>query len=144
MTWPLIILAVCSIFVGWTLWVGLPVGTPVLEQMLDYGEPPGVIDAHWAHWYALGCSLVIATVGIGLALALLRSAAGLPYFVPTRLSAGQAARAVRRALQAVRQQVVFRRDLLGRVRAALPGLRPLLRPGRQDLDRRPRQRHRPS
>ena len=45
MTWPLIILAVCAILSGWTFWVGLPVATPALEQMLAYGEPPGVIDA---------------------------------------------------------------------------------------------------
>ena len=43
-----------SVFVGWTWWIGLPVGTPVLEKMLDYGEPADVIDAHWAHWYAAG------------------------------------------------------------------------------------------
>jgi NADH:ubiquinone oxidoreductase subunit 5 (subunit L)/multisubunit Na+/H+ antiporter MnhA subunit len=91
MTWPLIILAVCSVFVGWTVWIGLPVGTPVLEQMLSYGEPPGVIDAHWAHWYALGCSLVIATLGISLgALYYAPPPPGLPYFVATRLSARQA------------------------------------------------------
>ena len=35
MTWPLIILAVRSVFVGWTAWSGFPFGTPVLEQMLD-------------------------------------------------------------------------------------------------------------
>ena len=92
MTWPLIILAVCSVLVGWTVWVGLPVATPVLEQMLAYGEPPGVINAHWAHWYALGCSLVIATLGISLgALYYAPPPPGLPYFVATRLSARQAA-----------------------------------------------------
>src|SRR5262249_14057665 len=66
MTWPLIILAVCSVFVGWTAYIGLPFGTPVLEKILEYGEPAHVIDAHWAHWIALGCSLVIAALGIGL------------------------------------------------------------------------------
>ena len=39
MTWPLIVLAVSAIIVGWPL-VGLPLRhEPVLEQMLDYGEP---------------------------------------------------------------------------------------------------------
>ena len=43
--WPLIILAVCSVFVGWTVWIGLPFGTPVLEKMLEPASPLGVIDA---------------------------------------------------------------------------------------------------
>jgi len=90
MTWPLMILAVFSVFAGWTVWLGLPVGTPVLESMIAYGEPAGVIDAHWAHWYALGASLVIAAVGIGLG-ALYYAPPGLPYFVSTRLSPERAA-----------------------------------------------------
>ena len=90
MTWPLIILAVCSVFVGWTFWIGLPFGTPVLEKMLEFGEPGGVIDSHWAHWYAVGCSLVIAALGIGLG-ALYYAPADLPYFVPNRLSPARAA-----------------------------------------------------
>jgi NADH:ubiquinone oxidoreductase subunit 5 (subunit L)/multisubunit Na+/H+ antiporter MnhA subunit len=96
MTWPLILLAVCSVFVGWTIWIGLPLGTlvwmgtPVLEKMLEYGEPAGVIHSHWAHWYALGCSLVIAALGIGLG-ALYYAPPGLPYFVSTRWSAARAA-----------------------------------------------------
>jgi NADH:ubiquinone oxidoreductase subunit 5 (subunit L)/multisubunit Na+/H+ antiporter MnhA subunit len=90
MTWPLIILAVFSVFLGWTWWLGLPIGIPPLEQMISYGEPSGVISSHWAHWYAVGCSLVIAAVGIGLG-ALYYAPANLPYFVPTRFSAAQAA-----------------------------------------------------
>jgi NADH:ubiquinone oxidoreductase subunit 5 (subunit L)/multisubunit Na+/H+ antiporter MnhA subunit len=90
MTWPLIILAVCSIFVGWTSWVGLPVSTPALEKMIEYGQPLGVIDSHRTHWYALGCSLVIAALGIGLG-ALYYAPANLPYFVSTRLSPVRAA-----------------------------------------------------
>ncbi|MGO8897983.1 MAG: NADH-quinone oxidoreductase subunit L [Isosphaeraceae bacterium] len=90
MTWPLIILAVCSIFVGWTVWIGLPLDTPVLEKMIEYGEPTTVIESHWAHWYALGCSLLIAAMGIGLG-ALYYAPANLPYFVSTRLSPAHAA-----------------------------------------------------
>ena len=85
MTTPLLILAFCSIFVGWTFWIGLPVGTPVLEQLIAYGEPASVIHSHWAHWPAVGCSLVIATLGIGLG-ALYYAPANLPYFVKGRLS----------------------------------------------------------
>src|SRR5262249_2320615 len=37
MTWPLIALAVPTVFIGWTLWLGLPIlGTPVLEHLLAY------------------------------------------------------------------------------------------------------------
>ena len=40
MTWPLMILAFCSIFSGWTPVLGIPFfGTPVLEHILEYGEP---------------------------------------------------------------------------------------------------------
>src|SRR5262249_52761916 len=56
MTWPLIILAFFSIFSGWTLWLGLPVGAPLLESMLEYGEPLRGLDVHAMHWYALGAS----------------------------------------------------------------------------------------
>jgi NADH:ubiquinone oxidoreductase subunit 5 (subunit L)/multisubunit Na+/H+ antiporter MnhA subunit len=91
MTWPLIALAVCSVFAGWTVWIGLPIGTPILEQMLSYGEPAGVINAHWAHNLALLASLVIATVGIGLGF-LYYAPPGLPYFVPQRLSPAAASR----------------------------------------------------
>ena len=89
MTWPLIILAVCSIFAGWTLWyvVPLPFGTPTLEHMLEYGEPYRAIDIEaMHHYYALGASLVIMLTGIGLGL-LYYAPHGFPYFVPTRLSA---------------------------------------------------------
>ncbi|WP_165232248.1 NADH-quinone oxidoreductase subunit L [Aquisphaera insulae] len=91
MTRPLIALAVCSVFAGWTIWLGLPFGTPVLEQMLAYGQPANVINAHWAHNLALLASLVIASVGIGLGF-LYYAPPGLPYFVPQRLSAAAAAR----------------------------------------------------
>ncbi len=39
MTWPLLVLAIPTVFVGWTIWFGLPIAEPVLEQMLAYGEP---------------------------------------------------------------------------------------------------------
>ncbi|MFO0893167.1 MAG: NADH-quinone oxidoreductase subunit L [Isosphaeraceae bacterium] len=91
MTWPLVILAACSIFVGWNWFLGIPLaGTPVLEKMLEYGQPAGVIDSHWAHGYAFLASLVIAGLGIVLGL-LYYAPANLPYFVPTRLSPARAA-----------------------------------------------------
>jgi proton-translocating NADH-quinone oxidoreductase chain L len=92
MTWPLILLAGCSVFVGWNWFVGIPLaGTPVLEKMLEYGQPAGVIDAHWAHGYAFLASLVIAGLGIFLGF-LYYAPANLPYFVTARLSPEQAAR----------------------------------------------------
>ncbi len=91
MTWPLLILAFCSIFSGWTLALGLPVGTPVLEQMLEYGQPyEGVIIRAEHHYMALGASLVIMLSGIGVAL-LYYAPKGFPYFVPTRMSAARTA-----------------------------------------------------
>jgi NADH:ubiquinone oxidoreductase subunit 5 (subunit L)/multisubunit Na+/H+ antiporter MnhA subunit len=67
MTWPLLILALPTIMIGWP-WFILPLTEPVLEQMLAYGAP---IEAHLlasAHWMAMGASLVIATLGIGLGI----------------------------------------------------------------------------
>jgi proton-translocating NADH-quinone oxidoreductase chain L len=90
MTWPLLILAFFSIFSGWTLALGLPFGTPLLEGMLEYGEPYRGIDAHATHYYALAASLLIMLSGIGLAL-LYYAPKGFPYFVPTRFSAAQTA-----------------------------------------------------
>ncbi|APW60985.1 NADH-quinone oxidoreductase subunit L [Paludisphaera borealis] len=90
MTRPLVILAFFSVFVGWTVWAGLPFGVPVLESLIAYGEPAGVINAHWAHWYAVGCSLAIGVIGIGLG-ALYYAPVGLPYFPATRLNPGRTA-----------------------------------------------------
>ncbi len=68
MTWPLIILAAFSVFVGWPIWLGLPFfGPPVLEAMLESAEPLRAIDLGAMKWYAMGASLLIAATGIGLA-----------------------------------------------------------------------------
>src|SRR5947207_10034249 len=88
MTGPVMMLALFRIFSCWAVWFGIPHprGTPLLEQMLEYGEPYRAIDVHATHYYALGASLLIMLVGIGLAL-LYYAPTGFPYFVPTRLSA---------------------------------------------------------
>ena len=68
-------------------------GTPLLEQMLEYGEPYRALDPemlHQMHWYALAGSLLILMTGLGVAL-LFYGPAGFPYFLPTRLSAARAA-----------------------------------------------------
>jgi NADH:ubiquinone oxidoreductase subunit 5 (subunit L)/multisubunit Na+/H+ antiporter MnhA subunit len=93
MTWPLIILAVCSILAGWTLWyiIPLPFGTPTVEHMLEYSEPYRAIDISSMHHYsAFAASLLIMLSGIGLGL-LYYAPTGFPYFVPTRLSTARAA-----------------------------------------------------
>jgi proton-translocating NADH-quinone oxidoreductase chain L len=92
MTWPLMILAFCSIFSGWTLFYGIPLpfGTPTLEHMLEYGEPYRAIDFEAMHYYALASSFVIMLTGIGLGL-LYYAPHGFPYFVPTRFSAARMA-----------------------------------------------------
>ena len=70
MLWPLYALAVPTIFIGWT-WIIVPLFgfQPVLEQMLEYGEPIVAHDLESAHLFAMGASILIATAGIGLGLA---------------------------------------------------------------------------
>ncbi len=67
MVWPLLILAVPTIMIGWP-WFVLPLTEPVLEQMLAYGEPLEVHVLTSTKWMAMGASLVIATLGIGLGI----------------------------------------------------------------------------
>ena len=96
MTWPLIVLAVCSIFSGWTLALGLPLGgyygTPLLEHMLEYTEPyKKAFELQAQHHYgAMAASALILFIGIGAGL-LYYAPKGLPYFVPTRFSAARTA-----------------------------------------------------
>jgi proton-translocating NADH-quinone oxidoreductase chain L len=93
MTWPLVILAVFSVIVGWSLLFVIPhpFGTPALEKMLEYGEPPHGIDISAMHHYsALGASLLIMLIGVGLGL-MYYAPPGFPYFVTTRLSAARTA-----------------------------------------------------
>ncbi len=98
--WPLIVLAFMSIFAGWGFWYIIPnpftflrLGTPLLEQMLEYGEPYRALDPrllHEMHWYALCGSGLILLIGLGVAL-LYYGPPGFPRFMPTRLSAARAA-----------------------------------------------------
>jgi proton-translocating NADH-quinone oxidoreductase chain L len=93
MTRPLVILAIFSVISGWALWfiIPHPFGTPVLEMMLEYGEPYRAIDILAIHHYgALAASLLIMFIGVGLGL-LYYAPAGFPYFVRPRLSAAQTA-----------------------------------------------------
>lgn len=68
MTWPLMILAFFSIFVGWPITLGLPFFgyEPVLEGMLAYGEPLRALNLESAKLWAFGASILIMTAGIGL------------------------------------------------------------------------------
>ncbi len=91
MTWPLVILAFCSVFSGWTLALGFPYGTPVLEHMIEYTEPYRAYDILDQHRYgAMAASAVILFAGIGFGL-LYYAPKGFPYFVPTRFSAARTA-----------------------------------------------------
>jgi proton-translocating NADH-quinone oxidoreductase chain L len=70
MVWPLMILAFFSVIVGWP-WFVVPVphySEPVLEHLLAYGEPVEVHVFASTKWMAMGGSLVIAALGIGLGL----------------------------------------------------------------------------
>ena len=64
--WPLIALAVPSVVAGWTV-VILPFGfEPFVEVWLKYAEPVASIDPGPAHWWAMGASILVGTVGFGL------------------------------------------------------------------------------
>ncbi len=65
MAWPLLILAVPAVLVGWTWQFGLPIDEPVLEYMLTYGEPMRGQDLWSMHYLAMAASVLIAVVGIG-------------------------------------------------------------------------------
>jgi proton-translocating NADH-quinone oxidoreductase chain L len=88
MAWPLIALAVPSVFVGWTWGLGLPFWEPVLEQILTYGEPVRGNDLWSMHFYAMAASFLIAAVGIGAGIAFYAPAwpvvMGRPVPVPLR------------------------------------------------------------
>jgi proton-translocating NADH-quinone oxidoreductase chain L len=91
MTRPLVILAVFSVITGWALFyiIPLPFGTPMLEAMLEYGEPYRAVDIQAIHHYwAMAASAIIMLTGVGLGL-LFYAPAGFPYFVTTRLSAAR-------------------------------------------------------
>jgi proton-translocating NADH-quinone oxidoreductase chain L len=77
MKWPLIILAIPAVFVGWTWELGLPIDEPVLERMLTYGAPIASYDIQSMHYYAMAASILIAAVGIGSGIAFY--APPLPY-----------------------------------------------------------------
>jgi NADH:ubiquinone oxidoreductase subunit 5 (subunit L)/multisubunit Na+/H+ antiporter MnhA subunit len=78
MVWPLILLAIPTIFIGWTAWIGvpasllhligLPSSEPLLEHMLAYGEPIEANDLGAAHLLAFAASLLVAATGIGLGI----------------------------------------------------------------------------
>ena len=69
MLWPLFALAIPAIIIGYPLSI-LPIPgfhmVPILEQMLEYGEPLLATDYGSAHDLAFAASLLIASVGIGL------------------------------------------------------------------------------
>jgi proton-translocating NADH-quinone oxidoreductase chain L len=67
MTWPLIILAFCAVVVGYPVTL-LPINIPVLEGMLEAGEPLAAQDVSDVKLLAMGASLLIAAGGIAAAV----------------------------------------------------------------------------
>jgi proton-translocating NADH-quinone oxidoreductase chain L len=67
MTWPLRILAVLAVCVGWPITL-LPITTPILEGMLETAEPLEAMDVSGSKWLAMGASLLIAASGIAAAV----------------------------------------------------------------------------
>ncbi len=68
MIWPLILLAVPAVAIGWPLLLfpfGGTLGTSVLEQMLTYGAPIPLHEHGAAHWWAMLASVIVASLGIG-------------------------------------------------------------------------------
>jgi proton-translocating NADH-quinone oxidoreductase chain L len=69
MTWPLILLAIPTVFIGITPLI-LPIFgyEPVLEHMLAYGAPMRAVELGGAKWWAMGGSVLIAASGIAAAV----------------------------------------------------------------------------
>lgn len=64
MAWPLIALAIPSIIVGYPITI-LPIGEPILEQMLSYSAPVATPSLADYHMPAMFVSFVVASLGIG-------------------------------------------------------------------------------
>jgi proton-translocating NADH-quinone oxidoreductase chain L len=70
MVWPLILLAIPAVVIGYPLLI-LPIGTPILEGMLETAEPlPAISIELWQKLTAMLGSIAIALGGIGLAAAM--------------------------------------------------------------------------
>ncbi len=67
LTWPLIALAVPTVVLGWPVTILPFFGfEPILERMLEYGEPIESIDPGGSRWWAMGASILVLSVGFGL------------------------------------------------------------------------------
>lgn len=64
MAWPLIALAIPSVIVGYPITI-LPIGEPILEQMLSYSAPVATPSLADYHMPAMFVSFVVASLGIG-------------------------------------------------------------------------------
>jgi NADH:ubiquinone oxidoreductase subunit 5 (subunit L)/multisubunit Na+/H+ antiporter MnhA subunit len=66
LTWPLIALAIPTIALGWPIpGFGFK---PILEQVLEYGEPIDSVDPGSAAWWAFGASILVLSIGSGLSV----------------------------------------------------------------------------
>jgi NADH:ubiquinone oxidoreductase subunit 5 (subunit L)/multisubunit Na+/H+ antiporter MnhA subunit len=98
MTWPLMLLAVPTVLIGYPISL-LPLSNaewakPILERILEYGEPVvrqvEIETLHQSHWLAMGASFLILAIGVGFGL-LFYAPPLLPFFFRTRYDARQAA-----------------------------------------------------
>ena len=88
MLYPLLILAVPTIIIGYPLTLIPMFGYhPILEQMIEYGEPLVATDPGLSHLYAMAASLLIASVGIGLGLLFYSPWAKWKRFDPSKTAA---------------------------------------------------------
>ncbi|HWE40741.1 MAG TPA: NADH-quinone oxidoreductase subunit L [Isosphaeraceae bacterium] len=69
MTWPLILLAIPTVFIGLPLTIFPGLGfEPVLENMLAFGEPVAAVNIGNAHLWAMGASVLVGAAGIAAAM----------------------------------------------------------------------------
>jgi NADH:ubiquinone oxidoreductase subunit 5 (subunit L)/multisubunit Na+/H+ antiporter MnhA subunit len=64
MAWPLIALAVPTIMIGYPITI-LPIGEPVLEQMIHFASPVSTPNLTPWHFPAMISSFIVASLGIG-------------------------------------------------------------------------------
>jgi NADH:ubiquinone oxidoreductase subunit 5 (subunit L)/multisubunit Na+/H+ antiporter MnhA subunit len=98
MTWPLLLLAVPTVIIGYPISL-LPLShaewaKPMLERILEYGEPVvrqvELESLHQSHSLAMGASFLILAIGVGFGL-LFYAPPLLPFFFRRRYDARRAA-----------------------------------------------------
>jgi len=88
MTWPLRILAVPTVMIGWPITIIplIPGFHPILEDWLAYGEPLTALPLGNIHFIAAATSLLILAIGIGAAGLFYHPSERIRRFDPRRFS----------------------------------------------------------